>query len=338
MSTNQSVAVVVPASGRQWWARILRSRGFALVPVLVLLVIIGSLLNSVFLSPANIMNILQQSAVLAIVVVAEAMVLIVGRFDLSLESIVGFAPAIAALVVVSTTTGGNGMGLPPLVGLLILFLVGGFVGFLNGFFVVRLGLNAFMVTLAMLIILRGLLLGTTNGATLFGLPPEFTFLGTGRIYGVPISILVAIVVAVAVGLILRYHRFGRAMYAIGGNIDAARAAGVRVERTIWIVFIVAGLLSALAGLLLVGRIASVTANMGQNLIFTVMAAAVVGGVALTGGVGGVFGAMTGVLLLGVTQNILTLSAVSSFWIDAVFGAIILAALALGRLTSRREGN
>lgn len=337
MTVQATTAGTDPAR-RSRWKRILLSREAALVPVLILLVIVGSLLNSVFLTPANILNVLQQSAVLAIVVVAEAMVLIVGRFDLSLESIVGFAPAIAALVTVTAATGGLGLGLPPIVGLIMLFAVGGLVGFLNGFFVVKLRLNAFMVTLAMLIILRGLLLGATNGATIFGLPPEFTYLGAGRIAGIPVSILVAIVVAVVVGLVLRYHRFGRAMYAIGGNINAARAAGVRVERTIWTVFIIAGLLSALAGLLLVGRIASVTANMGQNLIFTVMAAAVVGGVALTGGVGGIFGAMTGVLLLGVTQNILTLSAVSSFWIDAVFGAIILAALALGRFTGRQEPN
>lgn len=334
--TLKAPMAVPDSMRRSRWKRIVFSREAALVPVLILLLIVGSLLNSVFLTPANLLNVLQQSAVLSVVVVAESMVLIVGRFDLSLESIVGFGPALAALLTVSATTGGIGLDLPPLLGLLVLFAVGGFVGFLNGFFVVKLGLNAFMVTLAMLIILRGLLLGVTNGATIFGLPPEFTYLGSGRIAGIPVSILVAILVAVVVGLVLRYHRFGRAMYAIGGNINAARAAGVRVERTIWTVYVIAGLLSALAGLILVGRIASVTANMGQNLIFTVMAAAVVGGVALTGGVGGIFGAMTGVLMLGVTQNILTLSAVSSFWIDAVFGAIILAALALGRFTGRKE--
>jgi len=131
---------------------------------------------------------------------------------------------------------------------------------------------------------------------------------------------------------LRYHRTGRAIYAIGGNAEAARVAGIRVERVTFGVYVVGGLLAALAGLMLTGRIASVVASQGQNMIFYVFAAAVIGGISLNGGRGRLVGALTGVLLLGILQNVLTLSQIAAFWIDAAFGAIILISLILSRIT------
>ena len=132
---------------------------------------------------------------------------------------------------------------------------------------------------------------------------------------------------------MRYHSFGRAIYAVGGNPEAARAAGIRVERVIWIVYIVGCGLAAFAGLLLTGRLASVLSGQGQNMIFTVFAACVIGGISLNGGRGTMFGALTGVLLLGVIANILTLSRIQSYWIDAAFGAVILISLVVAHLTS-----
>jgi simple sugar transport system permease protein len=194
-------------------------------------------------------------------------------------------------------------------------------------------LSAFIVTLSMLILLRGVTLGMTSGQTLFDLPEAMLYLGTAEWFGVPVSIWLAGVLYAVVIWFLRYHRTGRAIYAIGGNAEAARAAGIRVDRIVWGVFIVAGILAALAGLMLTGRIASVTSDQGQNLIFTVFAAAVIGGISLNGGRGSLLGALTGVLLLGVIQNILTLSGIASFWIDASFGAIILISLIFARVTS-----
>jgi simple sugar transport system permease protein len=130
-----------------------------------------------------------------------------------------------------------------------------------------------------------------------------------------------------------YTRFGRSLYAIGGNADAARAAGIRVDRVLWITLIVAGLLAALGGLLLTGRLASVAAAQGNGAIFTVFAAAVIGGVSLNGGRGTIFGAFTGILLLYLIQNVLTLAGIPAQWIGALNGAIILVALMLARITS-----
>src|SRR5690242_7359804 len=157
-------------------------------------------------------------------------------------------------------------------------------------------------------------------------------LGSGKWAGIPVSIWITGIHYLVFGLVLRYHRLGRALYAIGGNADAARAAGIRVERVLWGTFIVSGTLAALAGLMLTGRIASVVTSQGQNMIFYVFAAAVIGGISLNGGKGRLLGALTGVLLLGILQNVLTLAEIPAFWIDAVYGGIILVALVLGRVT------
>ncbi len=133
------------------------------------------------------------------------------------------------------------------------------------------------------------------------------------------------------GALLRYHRVGRAIYAIGGNTEAARAAGIHVDRIRIGVFIVASTLAALAGLMTAGQVVAVTASRGSNLIFSVFAAAVIGGISLDGGRGRMVGALTGVILLALVQNILILSQIQTFWIDAANGLVILIALALARL-------
>jgi simple sugar transport system permease protein len=188
----------------------------------------------------------------------------------------------------------------------------------------------------MLILLRGIVVGLSNGSTLYSLPNAMIYIGSDNWLGVPVSIWLAAVLYLVVGLFLRYHSFGRSMYAIGGNRESARAAGIRVDRVTIIVYVAAGFFASVAGLMLAGRLASVASAQGQNLIFFVFAAAVIGGISLQGGRGSLFGALTGVLLLGIIQNILTLSQVPSFWIDAVFGGVILVALILSRLASLRS--
>jgi simple sugar transport system permease protein len=313
-------------------------RELTLLPAIALTIVAGSLTSSAFLTTANFFNILQQSSELAVLVVAESVILIAGKFDLSLESVVGLAPMVSAwLIVRNTAIGGSGIGLDPGLAILVLFLIGALVGLVNGFLVVRLQLNAFIVTLAMLILLRGITLGITDGKTLFELPASFLYLGTATWLTVPVSVWVAGLLYLVFGLFLRYHRIGRALYAIGGNVEAARVAGIHVERVTWGAYIVGGVLAALAGLMLTGRIASVVSSQGQNLIFYVFATAVIGGISLNGGRGRLLGALTGVLMLGILQNVLTLAQIPAFWIDAAYGAIILVALVLARASSGTSG-
>ncbi|RFU82985.1 ABC transporter permease [Streptomyces triticagri] len=312
-----------------------RARELALVPALLLLLVLGALLNDSFLTERNLISILGASAALAMVVLAEALVLITGKFDLSLESVVGVAPAVGALLVLPAAQAGFGTELPAVVSVLAILLVGAAIGAFNGVLVVKFKLNAFIVTLAMLIVLRGLLVGATEGKTLFGMPDAFYALATTTFLTIPMSVWLAAAAFGLAGLVLKYHRIGRSLYAIGGNPEAARAAGIRVERVMLGVFVVAGTLAALGGLMQTGYVGAINANQGQNMIFTVFAAAVIGGISLDGGKGTMFGALTGVLLLGVVQNLLTLAQVPSFWIQAIYGGIILVALMIARVTTGR---
>lgn len=310
-----------------------RLRDLALVPALIVLIILGALLNGEFLTYANIISILGASAALALVVLGESLILISGKIDLSLESTVGIAPAVGALVVLPAASAGLGWQWPTGVGLVLILVVGAVIGWFNGMLVVKFKLNAFIVSLAMLIVLRGLLVGFTKGKTLFDMPDAFFALANVTLAGIPVSAWLAAVAFGLAGLALRYLRVGRALYAIGGNAGAARAAGIRVERVTWSVYVIAGVLAAVGGLVQTGYVGALNADQGQNMIFMVMAAAVIGGLSLDGGKGTMFGALTGVLLIGVVNNLLTLAHVSSFWIQAIQGAIILVALGIARITT-----
>ncbi|MBB5753999.1 ABC transporter permease [Prosthecomicrobium pneumaticum] len=338
MTTRDTAGGIAAASaGRPAFlsAAALRLRDLALLPALAVLVVVGTFVSPAFLTQANIYTILTSSAALALVVLAESLIIITGKFDLSLESIAGFAPAIGAMLVIPAATNGFGTELPTYVGILAILAIGGLVGLVNGFLVVHLKLNAFIVTLAMLIILRGMLVGATNGRTLFDMPDAFYALMIVTVLGLPLAVWLAALAFAVAGVMLRYHRLGRALYAIGGNAEAARAAGIRVERVVWGVYVIAGMLAAVGGLAITGYVGAVSANQGNGMIFTVFAAAVIGGISLEGGRGTMFGALTGVLLLGLVQNLLTLAQVPSFWIQAIYGAIILGALMVARVTSGR---
>lgn len=337
MTVNPAPSTSATPTGRRSFgtalARALRSDRYALLPVIVVAVIVGALIHPAFLTENNLINVLRQSSELAILVIAQALVLIAGKFDLSLESIVGLAPMLAAWLVTSQAIGGSGLDVNPYAAIAVLFAVGLVVGTINGGLVVGLGLNPFIATLAMLILLRGITVGLSGGKTLYDLPAPFLFVGNAEIAGIPLPVIIAGLGFAAAGAFMNWNRVGRAIYAIGGNAQSARAAGIRTDRIVWGVFIVAGLLAALAGLMLTGRLASVVSSQGDGMIFTVFAAAVIGRISLNGGRGSMLGALCGVLLLGVVSNILTLSRIEPFWISAAYGAIILLALVTARFTS-----
>lgn len=333
--TSQTSAPVAAVPRKPVTDRLGGLRELVLLPVIVVVMIIGTILTPNFLTVNNLLNnVLVTSAVLGVVVIAESMILIAGYFDLSLESTVGLAPMLAAWLVLPAAVGGSGLGLNPWAAFGVMFVASIAIGLFNGFLIAVLKLNAFIVTLAMLIFLRGLTLGISGGQTLSGLPPEFRALGNSYILGISVQVWIVVVAFVVVALFMRSHPVGRKIYAIGGNEDAAKAAGINTVRITIGLFVVGAMLAALAGLMLTSRIASVTANQGDGMIFTVFAAAVIGGISLDGGRGSMIGAATGVLLLGIIQNILTLTNVPSFWISAIYGLIILAALVFGHFSGR----
>lgn len=316
-----------------------RMRDFALVPAIILILVVGYAVNPVFLAPETLTNNFQQMSEKSLVVLAEAIILIAGKFDLSLESTVGLAPGLAVwLVLPAGLPHGLGVQWPSWLAVPIALAVGALIGALNGLLIVRFGLNAFIVTLGMLITLRGLLTGISKGQTFFNFPHSMLYLGQAKWFGLPASIWISLTLF-GIGIaFLGYYRHGRALYAIGGNEAAAKAAGIRTDRVMWSAFVIGGVLAALAGVLLAGRLASVGADQGNGWIFTVFAAAVIGGVSLDGGRGTIFGAFTGILLLQLIVNLLSYAGVPPQWEHFFEGAIILLALVIARVTSGRSQN
>lgn len=291
-----------------------------------------------FLTSANISNILSAAAVLGILVVGQTFVLISGNFDLSSESTLGLAALFGIWLIVPALSPhwGGGVLLNPYLAIIAILLMGAALGYLIGTLITIGKMNNFIVTLAMLLILRGLMLAFTEGNATSGLnypnADVFYWLGHAVAFEIPgvLKVSVAVVaVAIVFGMghiLLNFRRFGRELYAIGGNRQAAIASGIDADRRIRQVYMISGALSALGGWMLAGRVASIQVNLGEGYIFTVMAAAVIGGISLQGGRGTMLGALGGVLLLSTIDRGLNLMRVSVFWIKVIQGLIIMVAM------------
>jgi simple sugar transport system permease protein len=312
-----------------------RYRGLSLVPALLVLGLIGFIVSPAFLTSANLLGVAQQSTELSLLVLAEAMILIAGKMDLSLESTIGVAPVIAVWMVLPSHGGRfNGLGLlPGWTAIPLCLLVGALIGAINGFLILKLRLNGFIVTLGGLTMLRGLQVAISQGQSIVALPASFTYLGRASWLGAPAAVWICLLLFVAGGAALAWLRHGRALYAIGGNAEAARTAGIRVDRTVWAVLIIGSLLAAFAGILYTGHYGSISASQGSGWIFQVFAATVIGGVSLNGGRGTLFGALTGVLTLQLVVNVMTLAGVPPLWNQFLNGAIIILALIISRFAS-----
>ncbi|MFC5666043.1 ABC transporter permease [Kitasatospora misakiensis] len=329
---SSATAVHAPA-GRRF--ELARYRDLSLVPVLLVLGVIGFIVSPAFLTSDNLLGVGQQATELSVLVLAEALILIAGRMDLSLESTIGVAPVIAVwLVLPDHGARFNGLGLfPAWTAIPLCLAVGALIGAINGFLILKLRLNGFIVTLGALTLLRGLQVAVSQGQSIVNVPTSFRYLGSASWLGVPAAIWICALLFLAAGSALAWLRHGRALYAIGGNAEAARAAGIRVDRITWIVLILGGLLAAFAGILYTGHYGSISADQGNGWIFQVFAATVIGGVSLNGGRGTLFGALTGVLTLQLVVNVMTLAGVPPLWNQFLNGAIIIIALIISRFAS-----
>ena len=291
-----------------------------------------------FLTSVNITNILSAASVLGVLVVGQSFVLITGNFDLSSESVLGLAAMMGVWLIVPALAPywGGGYGVPPLLAIATILTMGGLVGYVVGVLITMGRMNNFIVTLAMLLILRGLMLAFTQGNATngMGFDPAQTFYWLGHataidipgVVKLPVAVVAAAGVFVAGHVLLAYHRFGRELYAIGGNRQAAIASGVNADGRVRQAYVISGVLAAFAGWMLAGRVASIQVNLGEGYVFTVFAAAVIGGVSLQGGRGTMLGALGGVLLLSTIDRGLNLMKVSVFWIKVIQGLIIMIAM------------
>jgi ribose/xylose/arabinose/galactoside ABC-type transport system permease subunit len=285
-----------------------------------------------YLTPSNMINILLHASVLGILTIGQAICLMSGNFDLSAEGTLSLLTVLAAWLMLPyreaklAQAGGIGWELHPLVVIPIMVLLGMAIGYINGALITRLNINNFITTLAMQLILRGAALVISMGFIMPGTPALFNWLGGGRIATIPISVVFTIVLFAIFSYILKNTTFGRRLYAVGGNREAARASGFNPKKQITIAYMLSGFLAGLAGWVLLGRLEVSVPNLGQGFTLETVAAAVIGGVALSGGTGTIWGAFAGVLLLSIIDHGLNLMQVDPFFINAVRGAIILIAL------------
>lgn len=312
-----------------------RWRDLSLVPVILVLGLIGFIVSPAFLTADNLVGVVQQSTELGLLVLGLALILICGRMDLSLESTLGVAPVIAMwLVLPAEGSRFHGLGiLPTWTAVPLCLAVGALIGTTNGFLMLKLRVNGFIATLGMLTMLRGLHIGISEGQSIVNVPDSFRYLGKADWLGVPAAVWLCLALYALAGAFLAYMRHGRALYAIGGNPEAARAAGIRTDRITWLVLALGGTLAAFAGILYTGHYGSVSASQGDGWIFQVFAAAVIGGIGLRGGRGTVFGALTGVLTLQLVVNVMTLGGVPPLWNQFLNGMIIIVALIISRFAS-----
>lgn len=308
-------------------AGILRSRSVPLIGFLALLFLYFGITTTGFLTTGNLTTILSQVSILGIVAVGETFVILLAGIDLSVGAL------LALTGVVSATWATDHV--PVVVAMISAIAIGLCAGLVSGFFSYVWRMASFIVTLAMASLAGGLALVITNGSTVFGFPNSFNSLGSIAINGVPVSVLVLLATFLAGHVVLRYTTFGRSIYAIGGNPAAASLSGIKVVRVGLIVFGISGALAGLATLISVGQLASAIPIAGQSLLLPTVAAVVIGGTSLFGGVGGLGGTFLGVILIGSLNNGLAVSNVSAFWDQTIQGVVIFVAVAVDAYAQRR---
>ncbi|MCA1730558.1 MAG: ABC transporter permease [Actinobacteria bacterium] len=283
----------------------------ALIVVFVFL----SFASSDFLSADNLFNIGSQTAVVAVIAIGMTLVIITAGIDLSVGSVAALSGVMGVILMVN-------FGLPVLLSILGGIFVGAIAGLVNGLLVAFAGLNPFIATLGMLSVARGLTFISTGAVAVFGAPDSFRLLGQGVLGPIPIPIVVIVVVAIAGYVVLSRTRLGRYAYAMGSNLEAARLSGIPIKRYLTTVYVIAGALAGLGGMIAASRVNSGQPNYGMGLELDVIAAAVIGGASLFGGQGTVVGTLIGAFLIALIRNGAVLLNVDIFYQSVIIGVVI----------------
>ncbi|TDW18401.1 ABC transporter permease [Kribbella kalugense] len=323
-------AVGLPAPRRSSLDVVLRARELGIVLALAVLVAVTTISNPRFLSGQSIRDILLNTAILAVLAVGQAVVVITRNIDLSVGSVLG----LSAFTVGTLLQNNN---LPVILALLVGAGVGVVCGALNGVLVRYGNVPALVVTLGTLYVVRGVTYFWAGGSQINAdeLPSGFLNFGNATLIGIPYLVLLAVLVLVVTGVVLRSYRMGRELYAMGSSPQAARLAGIPVARRTIGAFVVSGGLAGLAGVLFAARFGTIDAAAGTGYELNVVAAVVVGGVAVFGGSGSVWGAALGALLLTTIGSALAVLEINQFWQQAIVGALILLAIGADRLVAAR---
>lgn len=298
---------------------------------LVLAIVLFGLKSDKFVTMANMTNIMRTAAFTIITAIGQAFLIIAGSWDISVGAVFS-AGGVAAAALMSY------YNLPIGLAVIIALIIGALFGAFNGFLVQKINLPPFVATMGSMYVARGLCTGYTKGVSVYPLPEKFLGVGQGGIsigsYQLPYVIVIAIVMAIIAGLVLRYTTYGRKLFAAGGNGEAARLAGIPTIRIRFSAFVLTGILAALTGVLMASRVGSAQPNIGSGFEMTVVAACVIGGISMDGGAGSIIGVVMGSIFMAMISNGMTLIKVDAYWQQLVIGLVLIFACSLEYLRNR----
>jgi ribose transport system permease protein len=304
------------------------SQGVGLIALLLIMIVYFSWASPFFLSLNNFLNVGANISYVGIMAIAMTMVIVSGGFDLSVGAVVALtAVTIAKLV---------GEGVDIWVSVIVGFVLGPIVGLTNGLLVTKVGINPLITTLGTMSIVRGMAFVLTGGLTGTIADPGFAYIGRGEFFEVPVPLLILLGWFVVALIVMASTRFGRDLYAIGGNAEASRLAGIPVDRRKIAVYVISGGAASVAGIVLASQLGAGAPQSAAGVELTVITAVILGGTSLSGGKGTVWGTMLGVFITGVLNNGLALLRVSSFYQEVFRGAVLLLAVAVDQLGQRRR--
>lgn len=294
----------------------------------IVIMVISYFFNTAVFSQYNISTLLRQMSFIAIVAFGETLILIVGGIDLSVGSVAAMAAVLPAMLMTRTA-------INPYLIFVMGLVLGALCGLFNGFFITRFKITSFIVTLAASQIFLGILYVVTKGRTIQGMPKSFTIIGQGMLGGIlPYPALFMLILGAILIFVLKNTPFGRHLYAVGGNVTAAKLVGINVEKTTIIAFMLSGVFAAFAGMLIMARLGTAQPTLGSTWVLPAITAAVLGGTSMTGGRGGILGTIIGALLMTEVSYAIVTMRVSTYWEQIVIGVVVIIAVLIDSIRMR----
>ena len=306
--------------------------------IFAVMVLVASMLSPAFVSSTNLINIVRQMSIVGLIALGVTGVIVSAGIDLSSGSVVGLTAVVAASMAQTPDYAAAfypGLQLPLIVPLIAACAVGALVGLINGSLVAKARIPPFIATLGTYTAIRGVAMLYTGGRPISNLTDDYNFIGQGDVFGLPVPILILVIMAIVTHILYAHTKFGKYIYAIGGNEQAARVSGINAARYKMLIYVYASFLAGLAGVVVSSRIGSGQPGLGVGYELDAIAAAVIGGTSLSaGGIGTVAGTIIGALIIGVLNNTLDLMNVSAYWQQIIKGCIIVGAVILDQLKNR----
>ncbi len=305
---------------------------YMMLVVLIILCIALSIAKPAFHSTFNVSTLIRTISWTTIVAFGQTLVLLTGGIDLSVAGMAGMSGILSAFFMVN-------MGIPPIIVIPLVLVLAFFCGCINGLLITKLGMIPFIVTLATGQIFSGIIYVLTQGHPILGIPSSATILGQGMLFGrIPFPTIAMLLLCIVLAYVMKFTPFGRYVYAVGGNDEAARIAGVKTDKITVCVYGISAIMASIGGILITCRLGTAQPTVGADWVMPSVTAAAIGGTSLAGGRGTIIGALIGGCFMGVVDNAITILAISAYWKQVITGIIIIIAIAIDCLKTKKQSN